>query len=162
MQAKCCICGDIFEVPVKRYNESLKRGWRFYCSDTCREKKFQVKKHCLCCGKGFWVSKNSKQVYCSNECKNTHKSILDLHKLTIDSMALKTIIALKYCEHFCHVCGWQEDERLLQVYHLDKDFENQAKENLILLCPTCYIKAMSDFYLLKKQDTRIFLTKEKL
>lgn len=49
-------------------------------------------------------------------------------------------IAFRNYAHKCSVCGWNEDEDVLQVHHIDENRKNFDKENLIILCPTCHWK----------------------
>lgn len=42
--------------------------------------------------------------------------------------------------HKCAICGWDEDEDVLQVHHIDENRNNGKVENLIILCPTCHWK----------------------
>lgn len=48
--------------------------------------------------------------------------------------------------HQCAVCGWNEDEDILQVHHIDENRQNGDIENLILLCPTCHWKITTHKY----------------
>jgi len=48
--------------------------------------------------------------------------------------------------HKCAVCGWAEDERILEVHHKDEDRSNNALDNLIILCPTCHRKITLGYY----------------
>lgn len=48
--------------------------------------------------------------------------------------------AFSIYEHKCAVCGWQEDQQILQVHHIDGNRENNDKKNLIILCPNCHAK----------------------
>lgn len=48
--------------------------------------------------------------------------------------------AFNYYPHKCAICGWDEDEDILQVHHIDENRQNCFKENLIILCPTCHWK----------------------
>ena len=42
--------------------------------------------------------------------------------------------------HKCAVCGWNEDEDILEVHHIDSNTSNNSLDNLIILCPTCHRK----------------------
>ena len=55
MIVKCDKCGKEFEKSDKRAKESLKRGWKMFCSDECK-KSYKTKKvicECVNCGKRF-------------------------------------------------------------------------------------------------------------
>lgn len=55
-------------------------------------------------------------------------------------------IAFRNYAHKCAICGWDEDEDILQVHHIDKDRTNYQLNNLIILCPTCHQKITSGKY----------------
>ena len=55
-------------------------------------------------------------------------------------------IAFNDYEHKCAVCGWNEDERILEVHHIDSNRENNEIDNLIILCPTCHRKITLHYY----------------
>lgn len=42
--------------------------------------------------------------------------------------------------HKCAICGWEEDERILEVHHIDENRNNNKISNLIILCPICHKK----------------------
>ena len=46
------------------------------------------------------------------------------------------------------VCGWDEDERILEVHHLDENREHNDISNLSILCPTCHRKITLGYYVL--------------
>lgn len=49
-------------------------------------------------------------------------------------------------EHKCAVCGWNEDEDILEVHHIDENREHNDLENLKILCPICHRKITSGKY----------------
>lgn len=75
--------------------------------------------------------------YCSRECGNRHKNLLIMQ--TKDGTAYRRNAFLHY-PHQCDICGWDEDERVLEVHHLDENRENNSIENLRILCPICHKK----------------------
>jgi 5-methylcytosine-specific restriction endonuclease McrA len=52
-------------------------------------------------------------------------------------------------EHKCAVCGWDEDEDVLEVHHIDENRSNNSIDNLIILCPTCHRKLTTGKYYLQ-------------
>jgi 5-methylcytosine-specific restriction endonuclease McrA len=52
-------------------------------------------------------------------------------------------------EHKCAVCGYDEEENILQVHHIDENRQNNDIENLIILCPNCHAKITWGKYILK-------------
>ncbi len=55
-------------------------------------------------------------------------------------------MAMREYNHQCSVCGWCEDDGILQVHHIDEDRQNNALNNLIILCPNCHAKLTSHKY----------------
>ena len=49
-------------------------------------------------------------------------------------------LAFRNYSHKCAICGWDEDEDILQVHHIDENRLNANLNNLIILCPTCHQK----------------------
>jgi predicted HNH restriction endonuclease len=43
-------------------------------------------------------------------------------------------------------CGYDEDERILEVHHIDEDRNNNDIKNLCILCPNCHVKITYHFY----------------
>lgn len=86
-------------------------------------------------------------VYCSRECGNRHKN--EQYKL-IDNCSDYRRTAFENYEHKCAVCGYQEDERVLEVHHIDEDRKNNFCNNLIILCPICHKKLTLHLYTLEE------------
>lgn len=58
--------------------------------------------------------------------------------------------AFRYLLHKCSVCGWAEDEDILEVHHIDQDRNNNNLDNLLILCPICHRKITLGKYILTK------------
>lgn len=69
-------------------------------------------------------------------------------------------IAFRNYPHKCAICGWNEDEDILQVHHIDENRSNAKLENLIILCPTCHQKLTIGKYELIGRE-KIVLKQEK-
>ena len=54
--------------------------------------------------------------------------------------------------HKCAVCGWDEDEDILEVHHIDENREHNELFNLIILCPICHRKLSSHKYKLVNRE----------
>ena len=54
--------------------------------------------------------------------------------------------AYKKYPHKCSICGWDEDEDILEVHHIDEDRQHNDLNNLIILCPICHRKLTSHKY----------------
>lgn len=62
-------------------------------------------------------------------------------------------MAMREYAHQCAICGWKEDEDILQVHHIDENRQNNALKNLIILCPNCHAKLTSHKYQLIDRQT---------
>lgn len=60
--------------------------------------------------------------------------------------------AFRHYEHKCAVCGYEEDERILQVHHRDENRENNSLDNLVILCPNCHWKITLHLYTLSMDN----------
>ena len=155
----CSVCGNEFDIELKRYNERIKRGISFYCSEECRAHNKSILCECANCGKPIWRRpsqlKRSKtgNVYCSKSCA-----------VAINNSLLKTgenhpsykgnnyrNIAFSLYPHECIVCGYDEDERILEVHHIDENRENNQPDNLCILCPNCHRKITLHYYILTEE-----------
>ena len=65
------------------------------------------------------------------------------------------LTAFRRYEHKCSVCGWAEDEDILEVHHIDENREHNEADNLIILCPICHRKLTSHKYILLDRQTII-------
>ena len=105
---------------------------------------------CEVCGKIIYrtpseIKKNTTgKFYCSRICGNKDKANL-IHSLGSKNYRLK---AMKIYPHECASCKWNEDERILEVHHIDENRENNDISNLIILCPTCHRKITLGYYTL--------------
>ena len=108
---------------------------------------------CAYCGKKIYRSKSdveknkSGYFYCSKECGNKHKN--DLRESSgewTSSWSTYRRRAFENNIHECLVCGWNEDERLLEAHHIDSNRENNDTSNLCLLCPLCHRKITLGYY----------------
>ena len=153
-QVKCVKCGKEYEVELKRYNAKIKEGSAFYCSKECLAYKGSQLCNCAKCGKQIW-KRNSEiaksktgNVYCSKSCAVSKNNSLfktgENHPNYTGNNYRKK--AFDNYEHKCAVCGWNEDEDILEVHHIDENREHNDLENLKILCPICHRKITSGKY----------------
>ena len=64
-------------------------------------------------------------------------------------------IAFREFPHKCVCCGWDEDERLLEVHHIDSNREHNTLDNLTILCPLCHRKITLGYYEYDKDNHTI-------
>ena len=128
------------------------------CSKELKDKKYQDSRTtvvCDYCGKSFTIANsklsNSKSGlhFCCREHKdlaqriesgNKFNAIRPEHYSENNAQTNYRQIAFQNYPHKCSVCGWDEDEEILQVHHIDENRKNASIDNLIILCPTCHWK----------------------
>lgn len=69
------------------------------------------------------------EYFCSKKCANSRGGKAKAEKYGISQYGT---IARKYHKEECIVCGVTD---VLDVHHIDEDRTNNAKENLVFLCP---------------------------
>lgn len=108
----------------------------------------KIQLECEYCGKIIFrhpceiQNNQTGKFYCSQECGNRYKASL-MHTQDSKNYRLK---AMKVYPHKCVCCGWDEDERILEVHHINENRENNNIENLVILCPTCHRKITLGYY----------------
>ena len=155
----CCKCGKEYDIELKKYNAKTKEGSNFYCSKECKHHKNSVLCQCATCGKPVWrtqsqLSKSKTgNVYCSKSCAASQNNRLfkigKNHGGYVDGHSSYRAMALSHYPNVCMCCGWNEDERVLEVHHIDGDRTNNQLSNLSILCPTCHRKITLGYYMLE-------------
>lgn len=155
MMAVCSVCGKEFVITTKRYNEKIKKNERFYCSKECLEHKTSKKCFCANCNKEVWKTPSqlarskSGNVFCSRSCSTSYNNKFKVGEKHPNFKGVNyREKAFEEYPHCCAVCGWNEDERILEVHHIDECHSNNDIKNLILLCPTCHRKITLGYYIL--------------
>lgn len=135
---RCKKCGNVWEIsPASLYAKT-----NFSGCPCCNHKKFYEQKTCSYCYKTFEKLKSTMKnnqsglVFCCKECGNRYKSLQQ--KMNNGSNYRRN--AFEYYEHCCKICGYREDERILEVHHIDENRLNNDINNLIILCPNCHKK----------------------
>lgn len=120
----------------------------------------RVEVTCAFCGKSFLKKKSrvdnsrTSMHFCCREHKDLAQRIDSGNKFELIRPAhynnetcmdyRKT--AFEAYEHKCASCGWDEDERILEVHHIDSNRSNCKLDNLVILCPTCHRKITLGYY----------------
>lgn len=148
VKVKCKECGYEWSIAASNLSPSNTKKYSFKGCPNC----LYTDVVCDYCGKTFHRLKSHAHKdtynYCSRECGNRHKN--ELRKLAgeWDNSKNYRLKAFEYLPHKCASCGWDEDERILEVHHIDENREHNYLENLCILCPTCHRKITLGFYLL--------------
>ena len=121
---ECAYCGKVFSKPNSKLNS---KSGLYFC---CREHKDLAQR--IDSGKQF---DSIRPEHYNKEGTTNYR------KIAFDNYA-----------HKCAVCGWNEDEDILQVHHIDENRKNGNKENLIILCPTCHWKLTTHKYKLINRE----------
>lgn len=127
----CAYCGKQFTRSPSKISKS--KSGLYFC---CREHKDMAQR--LDSGKQFDIMRPE------------HYSKVDEN---IGSIHTYRDMAMREYAHQCAICGWKEDEDILQVHHIDENRQNNALKNLIILCPNCHAKLTSHKYQLIDRQT---------
>ncbi len=155
VQLHCLDCGYTWEAKPQNFLYTDK-GKNHLCPN-CGVKN-KIKRKCAWCGKEVertpsQINKNKTgYVYCSREHGNLHKNFLRKLSGEWDNSSNYRTKAFNAYEHKCACCGWCEDERILEVHHIDENRDNNELDNLIILCPTCHRKITLGYYFLNKEN----------
>lgn len=127
------------------------------------------KYECAYCGKEIYrrpseILKNiSGKFYCSRECGNIAKNkFREESGEWLNSTSTYRRRAFQTYSHECLVCGWNEDERILEVHHIDENREHNEIENLCILCPICHRKITLGYYYLEDSKLLPVLDEEEI
>ena len=113
--------------------------------------------NCEYCGKETSLSKSKFERvnyhFCCRKCKDLAQRVgsgdkfAGLHPSQGHQSHYRSIAFNAY-PHCCAVCGWNEDDDVLDVHHIDENRKNNDVKNLIILCPTCHKKLSTHKYYL--------------
>lgn len=140
----------------------LHKTVRHQCPN-CFHKRIIVQ--CAWCGKEIErlpseVNKNKSGLfYCCKEHGNLHKNALRKQSGEWDNTTNYRLKAFDNYEHKCYICNWDEDERILEVHHIDENRQNNSLDNLIILCPTCHRKITLGYYSLDLENKKLIENK---
>lgn len=152
MDLQCLDCGHTWSQPAS----SVIIPGPHKCPNCGVVKKVTIE--CAYCGKECEklpsrVAKKQGYLYCSKECGNRHKNQIRFLSGEWDDSTNYRLKAFTHLEHRCFICGWAEDERILEVHHIDENRSNNKLDNLMILCPICHRKITLGYYYL--QDNQL-------
>lgn len=159
IKLQCLDCNFIWE--TKAANVLYIDGCKYHYCPNCgnpANKKNRIMLKCAYCGKEIEkvpsdMKKNkSGYFYCCKEHGNLHKNQLRKESGEWDNSLSYRQKALEIFPHKCDICGWNEDERILEVHHVDENRNNNKIDNLVILCPTCHRKITLGYYIYDKEN----------
>lgn len=166
IKVKCIKHNYEFET---KYENIRRDNRKHHICPICQQedkKALTPKVQCAYCHKEFNLSKSKMQKSKSglHFCCREHKDLAqrlesgaefskmrpihyrqNTEQITINNYRL---IALRHYSKQCSVCGWNEDDNILEVHHIDENRQNNDIDNLIVLCPICHRKLTSHKYTL--------------
>lgn len=159
IHVRCVIHNEEFDVSYDTIRKSTRKH---HICPKCKaedDAKDKVKLICDYCGKEYYVakSKSTKSDYhfCCRACKDSAQKINSGEKFNelrpdhygVGITTYRDAAFMTY-PHQCAICGWAEDEDVLEVHHIDENRANASLDNLIILCPTCHKKlSIHKYYL---------------
>lgn len=149
IQTRCTTCLKLY-MRIARF---AKKGT--WCSRVCFQTSRLKRENIVCawCSVEFRAPTHRGTKYCSRKCKEAHMSIegggptpAHYGKGVVKYRAR----AIRKYGAVCKNCGFNADERMLDVDHIDSNRENSAIENLQVLCVWCHAKKT------RKVDINVF------
>lgn len=166
IKVRCLIHGNIFETA---YENVARTSRAHHICPLCQQEDLnQNKVLCKCdyCGKEYYLRQSrvekGKFHFCCRECKDKaqrlssgeqFEELRPAHYGQGSGVASYRDRAFQEYEHKCSVCGWDEDESILEVHHIDENRSNNEIDNLIILCPICHRKLTNHQYELVDRHT---------
>lgn len=151
---QCQVCGHTWTTKAANVLYMNKHKQVSHHCPNCYKQQSQIgeMKECAYCGVTFYrspyqIQKNQSGLfYCCREHGNRHKNQLRKQQGEWNNSLNYRLKAFSTYEHKCHCCGWNEDDRILEVHHIDEDRTNNTIDNLMILCPTCHRKITLGYY----------------
>lgn len=158
IQVKCLKHNLIFET---KYENVARDNRAHHICPQCQQEDIENKKktnyidlECAYCHKKFQDTKSrlnkskSGLYFCCREHKDLAQRLEsgDIFQSIRPEHYGKNIIkdyrktAFNLYPHKCAFCGWNEDEDILEVHHIDENHNNNEDKNLMIVCPTCHRK----------------------
>ena len=123
---------------------SRRHSKKKYCSHNCASEASSKSIYVFCshCGKRFLIkpSRLRETNFCSRACKDKAQRIGGVLHVESHNGGLSTYrsraLRDKGCK--CSECGYEDDDRMLDVHHIDGDRSNNHIDNLEVLCVWCH------------------------
>ena len=162
---KCKKHDIIFTVTAECFMRPTSRGKCPKCIEEEREQRYLANRtlvKCSYCGKEFYKPnsklENSKSglYFCCRKHKDYAQTLqfncVEIQPSHYGEGKNYREQAFRAQEHKCAVCGWNEDEDILEVHHIDENHNNNDLTNLKILCPICHRKITSHKYKLVNDE----------
>lgn len=142
VEVQCDQCTTFFVKERKELARCRRKGSKVFCSRKC----FFVsitklsKRTCLRCHIDFKPT-SIKQTFCSKSCangNNASKRIGQKNPSYVDGRSGYRQRALEHYGKVCQHCGYSDDERMLDVDHINSNRRHNRLENLQVLCVWCH------------------------
>ena len=138
----CLICEKTYFRPKHTLSKSK------FCSVECQAQSRITSLHLDCpqCFKKFKCKKSrasqskSGILFCSRKCKDKAQSVDGIFEQKHSKGGIHSyrIRALTFFKKECVSCGYEKDERMLEVDHIDGNRKNGKRLNLQILCIWCH------------------------
>lgn len=160
MLKTCLNCEQEFQAELREH----RRGNAKYCCRSCsaqhRVSNIPPPEPNLCCAQcdtEFYRNTSSKKQathgfhFCSRACKDSAQRIGGIIEIQPPHYGDGNGIhdyrkrAFEHYPHECADCGYDKHVGVLEVHHIDESRDNNAIENLVILCRNCHRLRHLDF-----------------
>lgn len=128
----CTVCGKPF--LVNKFREQTSK----YCGNKCKKIGQYINRHkevtCINCNIKFATSPSRNPKFCSKTCRYEYEKHHNVLSFSNARGRLKQVGRFVKCEK----CGYNEHLEILGIHHIDRNHNNNALDNLIVLCPNCH------------------------
>ena len=137
---ECAFCGKSVYKPNSQLEKS--KSGLFFCSPQCvgKHRDTRQARECAQCGKVIyradWQIKGREKLYCSVKCRSA--SVKEYWR-TIPRKERQPVNKKYLLEEtpFCELCSLNEPD-ILEIHHKDRNPQNNAAGNLMVVCPNCH------------------------
>jgi hypothetical protein len=116
-------------------------------------------KYCKTCDSEFYSFQSKRRKYCSLKCSGQGLKNIFEADFSLNGKGNHKRVLIHERGHRCERCKlevWLEQPISLQLEHKDGNHNNNAKENLELLCPNCHSQTST----YNRRKTAVFITDE--
>lgn len=94
------------------------------------------RKNCLSCGE---ECNRPLAVYCSLKCQKEYQTKKRVEADNFSPRAAKRyLLKIDSSCSICKISSWMDDPIVLEIDHIDGNFENNSLSNFRLICPNCH------------------------